>query len=158
MTTSPKNLYGFVSVAETVTWTGLIIAMMARYGFGYEGPLFFVAGISHGTVFLAYCTVAVLVGINQRWSAGVIIGALAAAIPPYLTIPIDRALSKRGRLEGPWRTERSDHPGDQRFPDPLFSWFIQRPLVLVLAIVVFLAALLAALLALGSPTQWGQGG
>jgi integral membrane protein len=157
MTTSPKNLYGFVSVAETVTWTGLIFAMVARYGFGYDGPLFFVAGISHGTVFLAYCTVAVLVGVNQRWSFGLILGALAAAIPPYLTIPIDRALLRRGRLEGAWRTERSDHPGDSRFPDPLFRWFIARPLILVLTIVGFVALLLAVLLSLGSPTEWGRG-
>jgi integral membrane protein len=57
MSVTPKNLYGFVAVAETVTWTGLILAMIVRYGFDTYGPWFFVAGISHGTVFLAYCTV-----------------------------------------------------------------------------------------------------
>ena len=33
---------------------GLIAAIVARYAFSYEGPLFFVAGLSHGIVFLGY--------------------------------------------------------------------------------------------------------
>jgi len=67
MTQTPKALYTVLASAEMVTWTGLIAAMIARYGFGYEGPLFFVAGLSHGIIFLAYCITAVVVGMNQRW-------------------------------------------------------------------------------------------
>lgn len=156
MRVSPKNLYGVVSVAEMVTWTGLIIAMIARYGFGQDGSWFFVAGISHGSVFLAYVTVTVLVSHNQRWSFWRTLVALVAAIPPYLTVPVDRSLVKKGLLEGSWRTEASDDPRDRRFPDPLFRWFIQRPLLLIVTILVILGVVLAVLLALGSPTEWGQ--
>jgi integral membrane protein len=53
-----------------VTWAGLITAMIARYGFGYDGELFFVAGLSHGIVFLAYGLTALVVGINLRWGLG----------------------------------------------------------------------------------------
>jgi integral membrane protein len=155
MTVSPKNLYGFVSVAETLTWTGLIVAMVLRYGFGQDVTWFFLAGMSHGVVFLAYCTVAVLVGMNQRWSVGRILAALAIAIPPYLTIPFDRSVVKKGLLEGAWRTEASSDPRDARFPDPLFRWFIARPLTLIVSIIVFLGVLLSVLLALGSPREWG---
>lgn len=155
MTLSPKNLYGIVAVSEMVTWTGLIAAMIARYGFGADGDWFFFAGISHGTVFLAYCTVSVVVGLNQRWSIGRILLAFASAIPPYLTLPFDRSLLKRGLLEGGWRTVASDDPRDSRFPDPLFRWFIQRPLVLVGAIAGTVVVLLTVFLQLGPPTEWG---
>ena len=156
MTVSPKNLYGFVSVAETVTWTGLIAAMVLRYGVGQDVSWFFFAGISHGVVFLAYCTVAVLVGLNQRWGIGRTLAALAIAIPPYATILFDRAVVKKGLLEGSWRTETSSDPRDAKFPDPLFRWFIARPTTLVISIVVFLGILLSVLLALGSPREWGS--
>ena len=156
MSITPKTLYGFVAVAETVTWTGLILAMIVRYGFDTYGPWFFVAGISHGTVFLAYCTVAVVVGWNQRWSAGRIGLAWLSAIPPYLTIPFDRGLTRRGLLEGSWRTEPGSDPRDQRFPDPLFRWFIARPLVLFAALIGVLVILLAVALQLGPPDEWGS--
>lgn len=156
MKVSPKNLYGFVSVAEMVTWTGLIAAMIARYGFGQDGSWFFVAGISHGSVFLAYVTVTILVSHNQRWSIPRTFIALVAAIPPYLTVPVDRSLLKKGLLEGTWRTEAGDDPRDRRFPDPLFRWFIARPLLLIITILVILGVVLAVLLALGSPTEWGE--
>ena len=61
MTKTPGSLYAVMATAEMVTWTGLIIAMVARYGFGYEGELFFVAGLSHGIIFIAYCITAVVV-------------------------------------------------------------------------------------------------
>lgn len=156
MRVSPKNLYGFVAVAETVTWTGLIVAMIVRYGFDTYGPWFFVAGISHGTVFLAYCTVAVIVGHNQRWSFGRLLLAFGSAIPPYLTIPFDRSLIKRGLLDGPWRTEATDDPRDARFPDPLFRWFIARPLALIGTVFGLVALLTGLALLAGPPQEWGS--
>jgi len=156
MTVSPKNLYGFVSVAETITWTALIAAMVLRYGLGQDPSWFFLAGMSHGVVFLAYCTVAVLVGMNQRWGFGRTLAAVAIAIPPYATIPFDRAVVKRGLLEGEWRTDASGDPRDAKFPDPLFRWFIARPTTLIISIVLFLGLLLTVLLALGSPREWGS--
>ena len=156
MKLAPKDLYGIVAVAEMVTWTGLIIAMIVRYGFDTYGPWFFFAGISHGTVFLAYCTVAAIVAHNQRWSIGRLLLAWASAIPPYLTVPFDRALHKRGLLDGYWRTEASNDPRDARFPDPLFRWFIARPAILVLTILGVVAALTAVALLAGPPDEWGS--
>lgn len=155
MTLNPKNLYGIAAVSEMVTWTGLIAAMIIRYGFGEYGPWFFYAGISHGTVFVAYCTVALIVGHNQRWSLGRLVLALASAIPPYLTVPFDRALHKRGLLEGDWRTAAGADPRDRRFPDPLFRWFIARPALFVLTIVAVVVVLTSVALALGPPGEWG---
>lgn len=105
-------------------------------------------------MFLSYCVVAVLVGLNQRWAMGRIAGAVALAIVPFATVPFDRRLGKQNALEGSWRTETSDDPRDQGFIDRLFRWFIARPVVLVLVIAVALPAIFAFLLFLGPPTEW----
>jgi hypothetical protein len=105
-------------------------------------------------MFLSYCTTAVLVGVNQRWSFGKIAAAVSLAIVPFATVPFDRSLLKKGRLEGTWRTQPSDHPSDKSVIDRLFRWFIARPLVLILTLVLAVATLFFVLLSLGSPTTW----
>jgi integral membrane protein len=155
MTITPKSSYGFFAVAEMVTWTGLITAMIARYGFGYDGPLFFVAGLSHGVVFLGYAAAAVIVGINQRWRFGLGIAAIFSAIVPYATLPFDRFLHKRHLLDGSWRYEETDYPGDKNPIDRLFRWFLRHPVIMTLTVSGLLGGMLVGLLLLGSPTEWG---
>lgn len=105
-------------------------------------------------MFLSYCTTAVLVGINQRWKFGKIAAAVSLAIVPFATVPFDRSLLKQGQLEGSWRTQASDHPADKGFIDKLFRWFIARPIVLILVLVLAVTALFSFLLFLGPPTEW----
>lgn len=155
MTISPKKLYLVVASAEMVTWTGLIIAMIARYGFGYDGGLFFVAGLSHGIVFIVYWVTSVTIGINLRWGVGTILVALLAAIPPWLTIPVDRWLLKKGKLESPWRLEGSSS-GDFGFLDRLVRWWISRPWLYLVVMVATMTLVISVLLMLGSPTEWGS--
>lgn len=155
MTRTPHALYTVLATAEMVTWTGLIAAIIARYGFGYDGSLFFVAGISHGTIFLAYCITAVVVGLNQRWTFGTIATALLVAIPPYATLPFDRWLEKRDKLGGPWRLEHQGDPRDDAGVDRLLRWWLRHPVLFFLSITAGMAVVLTILLLLGSPTQWG---
>jgi integral membrane protein len=156
MTKTPGSLYAVMATAEMVTWTGLIIAMVARYGFGYEGELFFVAGLSHGIIFIAYCITAVVVGINQHWGFGTIAVAVFAAIPPYATLPFDRWLVARKKLEGPWRLEDSGDPRDSRLLDRWLRFWLRHPAWFFVVIVLGMAAVLTVLLLLGSPTEWGN--
>lgn len=156
MKLAPRDVYGIVAVSEMVTWAGLIVAMIIRYSFDVYGWWFFLAGISHGTVFLAYVTVAAVVAHNQRWQLRWLILAWLSAIPPFVTAPFDRAVHKRGLLDGPWRTVASDDPRDARFPDPLFRWFIARPLVLMLSVVLTVVLLTALALVVGPPNEWGS--
>lgn len=156
MTQTPKALYTVLATAEMVTWTGLIAAMIARYGFGYDGPLFFVAGISHGTIFLAYCITAVVVGLNQRWAFGTIATALLVAIPPYATLPFDRWLDKRDKLDGPWRLDHQGDPRDDAGLDRLLRFWLRHPVWFFLTITAGMAVVLTILLSLGSPTEWGS--
>jgi len=154
VTITPRSSYAFFANAEMVTWAGLIAAMIARYGFGYEGDLFFVAGLSHGIVFLGYAATAVIVGMNQRWSVGVGVVAITSAIIPFATLPFDRYLHKRSLLDGSWRYEATGHPRDKNPIDALFRWFLRHPVVMAITVVGLLGGLLVVALLAGSPRGW----
>jgi integral membrane protein len=156
MTKTPASVYGVMAVAEMVTWTGLIIAMIARYGFGYDGGLFFVAGLSHGIIFIAYCVTAVVVGVNLRWGVGTTVVALVAAIPPWATFPFDRWLVRHKKLEGPWRLEHSGDPRDDGAIDRFVRFWLRHPVWFFITTVTTMAVVITVLLMLGSPTQWGE--
>ena len=154
MKNSPKSVYKFFATGEAITWGLLISALISRALGDLVPHAVTVAGSIHGAMFLSYCIVAVLVGLNQRWAIGRIAGAVALAVVPFATVPFDRRLGKQNALEGSWRTETSNDPRDQGFIDRLFRWFIARPVVLVLVIAVALPAIFAFLLFLGPPTEW----
>ena len=154
MKTSPKSIYKFFATGEAITWGLLISALISRALGDLVPHAVTVAGSIHGAMFLSYCVVAVLVGLNQHWAMGKIAGAVALAIVPFATVPFDRRLVRQNALEGSWRTETSDDPRDQGFIDRLFRWFIARPVVLVLVIAVALPGIFAFLLFLGPPTEW----
>lgn len=151
---TPKKLYGFFSVGEAITWGLLISALISRALGDLIPNAVTIAGSIHGAMFLSYCVSAVLVGVNQRWKFGKIAAAVSLAIVPFATVPWDRRLLRQSALEGSWRTTKSDHPSDSSWFDSLFRWFIARPLVLILSLVLFVVALFTFLLSLGSPTTW----
>jgi integral membrane protein len=155
MTKTPGGLYRVMASAEMVTWTGLIIAMVARYGFGYDGGLFFVAGLSHGVIFIAYTITAVMVGINQRWSFGTITIAVITAIPPWATLPFDLWLHRRNKLAGNWRLEHSGDPRDSAPVDRFIRFWLRHPGWFFLTMVAGMAVVISVLLQLGPPTEWG---
>ncbi len=149
----PKQLYGFVATGEAVTWALLIGALIWR-AVGDSATAVTIAGSIHGAMFLGYCVVATLVGINQRWRLRRVVAAVSLAIVPFATVPFDRKLQRENALAGPWRTETDGAASDATLLDRLFRWFIARPIVLILAILVFLASLFSFLLYLGPPYEW----
>lgn len=148
---TPKKLYFVLAIAEAVTWTLLITGLILRGTVGIEPWLFTTFGGIHGFIFLSYGATAVLVSINQRWHPGVAILAVITAIVPYATIPFDRYQSKRGALDGPWRLEETDDPRDKNWFDRFVRWFLNRPLLLVLALVVAVVVIFSVLLFIGPP-------
>jgi integral membrane protein len=145
---TPRTLFRAVAIAEAVTWTLLIGGLVLRATTGWALGVTIGGGI-HGFVFLAYAGIALLVGIDRRWSPGLVVLAVAVAIVPYATIPLDLALDRRGKLDGTWRT---DWGGSDRTPlDALVRWFVRRPWVLVAVFAVVLVAIFAILIALGPP-------
>jgi len=147
---SPKRLFRAFAFAEAVTWTILIVAMILKYAGGVDAAVL-VGGSIHGFVFLAYAFAAVLVGVNQRWSLGLIAFAVVTAIVPYATIPFELWLMRRGRLDGDWRHERTDHPADGTWVNRMLRWFLARPVLLTVVAGIGIAAVFTTLLIVGPP-------
>lgn len=148
---SVQRVFRTVSIAEAVTWTLLIAAMLARYAFDAEVPFFFAVGLAHGVAFIAYVVVVVIVGLNQRWRLRVVLTAALASIPPYGTLVMDRWLERRRMLDGGWRTEPTDDPRDAQPVDRLLRWYLARPLLLLATVVAGVALVTGVLLVIGPP-------
>ncbi len=87
-----------VAVAEALSWAGLLAGMYVKHVLGTSeaGVQFF--GPVHGAVFVAYVLVAVLAARVLRWSPGTTLLALAAAVPPLVTVWFERWATRTGRL------------------------------------------------------------
>ena len=90
--------FRIVAVAEALSWVGLLIGMYVKYvpettelGVKIFGPI-------HGGIFVVYVVVALVAARVLRWSAGTTLLALAASIPPLVTIWFERWASRTGRL------------------------------------------------------------
>jgi len=147
---SPARLFRALAIAEAITWTLLIGALIAR-AVGAAPVLVTIAGGIHGFVFLSYGATAVLLAFHQRWHVGVAIAAIASAIVPYATIPAEIWLHRSRRLEGDWRLAETDDPRDRTWYDRTMRWFLHRPWVLALLILVAVAAIFSILLLIGPP-------
>jgi integral membrane protein len=147
---TPDRLFRVLAIAEAITWTILISAMIAR-AVGAPGIVVTIGGGIHGFIFLAYAATAVLVALNQRWHPGVGVLAVVSAVIPYATIPMEIWLHRTGRLAGDWRLDATDDPRDRRWYDRLMRWFLRRPWVLAVLLVVGIVALYVVLLLVGPP-------
>ena len=147
---TPRSVYRVVSIAETITWTLLIAALIVRAASGVAIVVTIAGGI-HGFVFLAYGATAILVAKNQRWPASSTISAVVSAVVPYATIPVEIWLHRRGRLEGAWRMARTDDPRDGAWHDRLMRALLRRPWLLAMIVVVVLIAVFVVLLLVGPP-------
>jgi integral membrane protein len=153
---TPKSLYKTLALAEGVTWTLLLAGLAIRATFGAPPQLLLVVGGLHGFVFLAYGVVSALVGVNQRWGFARTALAVALAIVPFATIPFERAVEKQGRLTGAWRKTVSEDKRDNFWLDRLFRWFLNRPALLAVTLLVAIVAIFAALLVVGPPGGWSE--
>ena len=146
----PLNLFRTLAVAEAITWTLLISALIAR-ALGAAPLLVSIAGLIHGFVFLSYGATAILVAMNNRWGVWPTVVAVASAIIPYATIPTEIWLHRSGRLVGEWRLEATDDPRDAVWLDRLMRWFLARPWVLGGLILAAVIVLFVVLLIIGPP-------
>lgn len=149
---SPLHLFRRLAIAEAVTWALLLVGMVLKYGTETTELGVRVFGMVHGVVFIAYCLGAVFVAVNQRWSAGTTLLALASAIPPFMSVWFDRRAERRGQLDGPWRLARG---GEQ--PVGVLergqAWMLARPLAATGAAVLAVAALTLLALLVGPPAS-----
>lgn len=154
---SPRTLYKAFALSEGVTWALLIGGLTIRAIYpGAPGPLITIVGGIHGAVFLGYGVSAALVGVNNRWGFGRTVLAIALAIIPFATVPFEISAERKGRLVGQWRREKSADPRDNNWFDSLFRWFINRPVLLAVVLLVVIIAIFSTLLFIGPPGGWPQ--
>lgn len=149
---SPLHLFRRLAIAEAVTWALLLLGMVLKYVTGTTELGVRVFGMAHGVVFIAYCLGAVFVAVNQRWSVGTTVLAVASAVPPFMTVWFDRRAERRGQLDGPWRLA----PGGDRPAGPLEraqAWMLARPVAAVGAAVLAVGALTLVALLVGPPAS-----
>jgi integral membrane protein len=134
----------------------LIAAIVVRETIGLSPSIFTIAGATHGFAFIGYSVTAVLVGVNQRWPLAQTAIAVVLAIVPFATYPFDRHLEKNKLMDGEWRIEGTKDPRDNTWFDKTFRWFIFRPILLILLLIVFVVSLFMFLIWVGPPYQWGS--
>ncbi len=147
---TPLTLFRTLAIAEAISWTLLITALILRAVTDLS-ILVTIGGGIHGFVFLSYGATAILVAKNQRWGVWPTVVAIASAIVPYATIPAEIWLHRSRRLIGDWRLEATDDPRDHSWHDRLMRWMLHRPWVLGLLIAVAIVVLYVALLIIGPP-------
>ncbi len=156
MFATPRSLYKVFALGEGITWTLLLGALVIRALFGINPILLTVIGGIHGAVFLGYGVSAALIGVNNRWGFGRTVLAIALAIIPFATVPFEISAERKGRLAGEWRRTKSADPRDANWFDSLYRWFINRPVLLALVLLVVISAIFSTLLYIGPPGGWGQ--
>lgn len=150
MLRTPLSLFRTLAFAEAVSWTLLIAGLIVRATTGWA-PAVTIGGGIHGFVFLSYGATVVLVALNNRWPAGPTVVALISAIVPYATIPVELWVHRRGLLAGAWRVAAAPDAADARWYDRPLVWFLRRPWLLFVGILVAVVGVFAVLLLIGPP-------
>lgn len=144
----PRRVYGWVAVAEAITWALLLTGMVLKYVTHTTELGVRIGGGVHGFVFLLFCLTTVLVAVDGRWGAGRTLLGLASAVVPFATVPFERWAEKRGLLAGAWRLRREDGTGPM---ERLVSVALRNPVLAAVAALVAVAVLFTVLLVIGPP-------
>jgi integral membrane protein len=83
------RLLRIAAITEAVSWAGLLVAMYLKYVQGVHGQAVWMLGTLHGYVWLAFVLVVFLVRAEYRWSFRTTLIALAASVPPFVTVPFE---------------------------------------------------------------------
>ncbi|WP_232820004.1 DUF3817 domain-containing protein [Nocardioides allogilvus] len=144
---TPRSLFRTLAVAEAITWAGLLSGMFLKYVTETTELGVRIFGMVHGVVFIAYCLVTVIVAIDQRWSLPRSVLGLAAAVPPFATLPFEVYADRRGLLGTDWLSRPDSPTVLQR----AVCWLLRHYRLAVALLVGAVAVLTAAALAVGPP-------
>lgn len=89
--TSPRpstvgRVFSVVALVEAFTWAGLLVGMFLKYVTETTDQGVWLFGRLHGGVFVLYVVVALVAAVKLRWSWKVAFVALAASVPPLMTL------------------------------------------------------------------------
>ncbi|MEN5207927.1 DUF3817 domain-containing protein [Stenotrophomonas terrae] len=92
------KLFAAAALIEGVTWAGLLIGMLLKYGTGTTELGVWLFGRLHGLAFLFYVVVSLYAWVKLRWPLWAVLLALLAAMPPLVTVPLEMWFRRIGLL------------------------------------------------------------
>lgn len=95
------RVFVVAALLEALTWSGLLIGMFLKYVTKTTDIVVTVFGTLHGGAFLLYVLVTILAAVRLKWSWKITVLAIAGAIPPLVTIPLEIYLRRKGMLNRP---------------------------------------------------------
>ncbi len=95
------KLFAAAAFIEGITWAGLLIGMLLKYGTQTTDMGVWLFGRLHGVAFLFYVAVSLYAWGRLRWPLWAMLVALLAAIPPLVTVPLEIWFRRIGLLSNP---------------------------------------------------------
>lgn len=92
------RLFAVAAFVEGFTWAGLLIGMWLKYGAETTDLGVRIFGPLHGGAFLFYVVVTALSALRLRWPWWATLLAVAAAVPPLVTVPLEMWFRRMGLL------------------------------------------------------------
>ena len=92
------RLFAIAAFAEGLTWAGLLVGMLLKYGTETTDLGVWLFGRLHGAAFLFYVAVTIASAVRLRWPWWASILALLAAAPPLVTVPLEMWFRRIGLL------------------------------------------------------------
>lgn len=87
-----------VTFAEALSWIGLLIAMVFKYGFEMETGVE-VMGRVHGFLFMAFVALLGLVHFQRKWPISKTVLSFAESIPPFTGFLLGKQLLEEQRRD-----------------------------------------------------------
>lgn len=91
-------VFAIIAFIEAGTWAGLLIGMFLKYVTETTEIGVQIFGMLHGIAFLVYLVATIAAAFILRWKWWIAVLAILAAVPPLVTIPLERWLASRGDL------------------------------------------------------------
>lgn len=92
----PLKALMLMTLAEAVSWLGLLGGMVMKYGFDKPQGVS-VMGPIHGFLFMGVCALLAITHVDERWRWKRTLVSLAEAIPPFLGFVLGRRLYEEVR-------------------------------------------------------------
>ncbi|MES2671398.1 MAG: DUF3817 domain-containing protein [Pseudomonadota bacterium] len=92
------RLFAIAAFAEGLTWAGLLVGMLLKYGTQTTDVGVWLFGRLHGAAFLFYLVVTLVSAVRLRWPWWAWIVAVLAAVPPLVTVPLEMWFRRIGLL------------------------------------------------------------
>jgi integral membrane protein len=92
------RLFAAAAFFEGLTWAGLLLGMLLKYGTQTTELGVWLFGRLHGVAFLVYLVASVIAAVRLRWPWWAWLLSLLAALPPLVTVPLEMWFRRIGLL------------------------------------------------------------